>query len=135
MTFNSSFFAAALCGKAPTLPFLFGSPFGSPFMPGLPFGGKRKRRHRTIFTGDIELLTIAFTAHRIAEEQLQELEATFQKTHYPDVLVREQLALRTDLKEERVEVSSATYHPHSVCFMKNSHAYITSCYYYSLLHR
>lgn len=50
---------------------------------------KRKRRHRTIFT----------------EEQLEQLESTFDKTHYPDVVLREQLALRVDLKEERVEVS------------------------------
>uniref|UniRef100_A0A1B0DKB8 Uncharacterized protein n=1 Tax=Phlebotomus papatasi TaxID=29031 RepID=A0A1B0DKB8_PHLPP len=48
---------------------------------------KRKRRHRTIFT----------------EEQLEQLEATFEKTHYPDVVLREQLALKVDLKEERVE--------------------------------
>ncbi|KAL0831137.1 hypothetical protein ABMA28_002007 [Loxostege sticticalis] len=48
---------------------------------------KRKRRHRTIFT----------------EEQLEQLESTFDKTHYPDVVLREQLALRVDLKEERVE--------------------------------
>ncbi|XP_076748808.1 goosecoid homeobox [Xylocopa sonorina] len=49
---------------------------------------KRKRRHRTIFT----------------EEQLEQLEATFDKTHYPDVILREQLALQVDLKEERIEV-------------------------------
>lgn len=55
---------------------------------------KRKRRHRTIFT----------------EEQLEQLESTFDKTHYPDVVLREQLALRVDLKEERVEVS---------CFIQN----------------
>ncbi|KAG7160169.1 Homeobox protein goosecoid-like 1 [Homarus americanus] len=49
---------------------------------------KRKRRHRTIFT----------------EDQLRQLEVTFQHTHYPDVLLREQLALKVDLMEERVEV-------------------------------
>ncbi|XP_026479518.1 homeobox protein goosecoid-like [Ctenocephalides felis] len=59
---------------------------GQPHVHGPP--PKRKRRHRTIFT----------------EEQLEQLEATFDKTHYPDVVLREQLALKVDLKEERVEV-------------------------------
>jgi hypothetical protein len=55
---------------------------------------KRKRRHRTIFT----------------EEQLDELERTFQKTHYPDVVLREQLAIKVELKEERVEVCLSSEH-------------------------
>uniref|UniRef100_UPI00358FDCDF homeobox protein goosecoid-like n=1 Tax=Myxine glutinosa TaxID=7769 RepID=UPI00358FDCDF len=49
---------------------------------------RRKRRHRTIFT----------------EEQLGALEDLFQKTQYPDVGLREQLARRVHLREERVEV-------------------------------
>ncbi|XP_057341084.1 homeobox protein goosecoid-like [Microplitis mediator] len=60
----------------------------NPNGPGVGPMTKRKRRHRTIFT----------------EEQLEQLEATFDKTHYPDVLLREQLALQVDLKEERIEV-------------------------------
>ncbi len=83
-----SFFSAATWKSGGGFAHLPSSYLPSAFLPALPLSGKRKRRHRTIFS----------------EEQLAELEATFQKTHYPDVLLREQLAQKTDLKEERVEV-------------------------------
>jgi len=82
--------AAAAASASPSGMLHPGMLGGAPAHPGLFYRlpAKRKRRHRTIFT----------------EDQLEALESMFQTTHYPDVVMREKLAEKVELKEERVEV-------------------------------